>query len=149
VAIYHFHVGIISRKTGRSAVGASAYRSAEKLKSDYDGLTHDYQKTSPVNASAYNSGEKIHNNQAQIIHNYTKKQDVVHKEIMLPDHAPREYFDRSTLWNSVEKSERQHNAQTARDIDVALPIELDRDEQMALLCEYIKENFVDKGMCAD
>jgi hypothetical protein len=149
VAIYHFHVGIVSRKTGRSAVGASAYRSAEKLKSDYDSLTHEYGKTSSVNTSAYNSGEKLHNNQKSMTHDYTRKRGVVHKEIMLPDNAPREYADRGTLWNAVEKSEKRKDAQTARDIDVALPIELDRQEQIELMREYIKENFVDRGMCAD
>lgn len=127
LAIYHLHVGIVSRKTGRSAVAASAYRSASKLHSDYDGLTHDYcEKSNSVNASAYRSGERLDNEQNGTSYDYTRKRGVVHTEIMLPENAPREYTDRATLWNAVEKSEKQHNAQTARDIDVSLPVEFDR-----------------------
>ena len=150
MAIYHFHVGVISRKTGRSAVGASAYRSAEKLKSDYDGITHNYHdKTNAVNASAYRSGERLHHEQGGKIHDYTRKRGVVHTEIMLPHNAPSEYSDRGTLWNAVEKAEKRKDAQTARDIDVSLPVEFSRQEQIDLMREYIKENFAQKGMIAD
>jgi ATP-dependent exoDNAse (exonuclease V) alpha subunit len=150
VAIYHFHVGIVSRKTGRSAVAAAAYRSAEKLKSEYDGITHNYsEKSNAVNTAAYQSGERLQSERSSTTHDYTQKRGVVHNEIMLPVHVPPEYSDRSTLWNAVEKSEKRKDAQTARDIDVALPVELDRQEQIALVREYVRENFVDKGMCAD
>ena len=149
MAIYHFHVGIVSRKTGRSAVGASAYRCAEKLKCDYDSITHDYAKSSAVNTSAYNSGEQLQNERIGMTHDYTRKRGVVHTEILLPSNAPWEYADRSTLWNAVEKSEKCKDAQTARDLNIALPIEFDRQEQIELSRKYIQENFVDKGMIAD
>jgi hypothetical protein len=149
VAIYHLHVGIVSRKTRRSAVATAAYHSAEKLHSDHDGITHDYEKSSVVNTSAYNSGEHLHNEKDGMDFDYTRKRGVVHTEIMLPQNAPSEYFDRSTLWNAVEKSEKRKDAQTARDIDVALPVELNRQEQIDLVRGYVQENFVDKGMCAD
>ena len=149
MAIYHFHVGVVSRKTGRSAVAASAYRSAEKLKSDYDGITHDYEKSSVVNTSAYISGERLNNERNSKTHDYTRKRGVVHTEIMLPHNAPREYIDRATLWNAVERAEKRKDAQTARDIDVALPVELGRVEQIELMREYIQENFTQKGMIAD
>jgi len=121
MAIYHFHAQIIKRSAGRSSIAASAYRAGEKLHNEYDGITHDY----------------------------TRKSGVVHSEIMLPQNAPKEFQDRSTLWNAVEKSEKRKDSQTAREIDVALPIEFDTQEQIELVKNYINENFVDKGMCAD
>ena len=154
MAIYHLHVGIVKRSSGRSSVAAAAYRAAEKLRSDYDGVTHDYShentsKSSAVNAAAYRSGESLRDEQHSAVHDYRRKYGVVRTEIMLPETAPREYQDRATLWNAVEKSEKRKDAQTARDIDMALPVELDRQEQIELVRGYVKENFVEKGMCAD
>ena len=68
---------------------------------------------------------------------------------MLPAHAPPEFQDRSTLWNSVEEIEKSSDAQLAREIEVALPVELSRAEQLALVRSFVKDNFVAEGMCAD
>jgi len=114
-------------------VGAAAYRAGEKLKS--------------VDAAAYRAGVELEGD--EITHDYTRKQGVVHKEIILPDNAPKNYEDRETLWRAVEAKEKRRDARLAREIEVALQIEFDLEEQKALLCEYIKENFVDKGMIAD
>jgi len=150
MAIYHLHVGIIKRSSGRSAVAAAAYRAADKLHSEHDDITHDYSpKSSAVNAAAYRAGESLKNEHSGAMHDYTYKTGVVHTEIMLPENAPKEYSDRSTLWNAVEKAEKRKDAQTAREIDIALPVELDRSEQITLVREYVKDNFVDVGMCAD
>lgn len=121
MAIYHCHCKIISRGQGRSAVGAAAYRSGEKLKNEYDGIEHDY----------------------------TKKCGVAYSEIMLCENAPEEYQDRATLWNAVEQAEKGSRAQLAREYEVALPVELSREEQIQLVRDFAKENFVDKGMCVD
>ena len=121
IAIYHWNIGIVSRGKGKSAVAAAAYRSGEKLTNEWDGMTHDY----------------------------TRKGGVVHTEIMLPPHAPPSFSDRSTLWNSVELYEKAGNAQLAREIDAALPIELSREEQIRLVREYCSSQFVSKGMCVD
>ena len=121
MAIYHCHCKIISRGQGRSAVGAAAYRSGEKLKNEYDGIEHDY----------------------------TKKGGVAYSEIMLCENAPKEYQDRATLWNAVEQAEKGNRAQLAREYEVALPVELSREEQIQLVRDFAKENFVDKGMCVD
>ena len=43
IAIYHCSIKIISRCKGKSAVAAAAYRSGEKLKNNYDGITHDWK----------------------------------------------------------------------------------------------------------
>ena len=106
---------------GKSAVAAAAYRSGEKLVNEWDGMTHDF----------------------------TRKGGIVHTEIMLPIHAPPEFADRSTLWNSVEEIEKSATAQLAREIEVALPVELSRAEQLALVRAFVKDTFVDAGMCAD
>ena len=134
-AIYHLHVQIIGRDSGRSAVGSAAYRAAEKLKS--------------IDAAAYRSGEELRDEGAEITHDYTRKKGVVHKEIILPDNAPEEYKDRQTLWRAVEARERRYDARLAREIEVALQKEFDLQENIELLREYIRENFVDKGMIAD
>ena len=121
MAIYHCSIKIIKRSQGRSTVAAAAYRSGEKLTNAWDGITHDY----------------------------TKKGGVVHSEILLPAHAPQEFSDRSTLWNSVEKSEKNRNAQLAREIEIALPAEIDRGSQIRLVRKYVQDVFVSAGMCAD
>ena len=121
IAIYHCSIKIVSRGKGKSAVAAAAYRSGEKLTNEWDGLTHDY----------------------------TKKGGVVHSEILLPAHTPPAFSDRSILWNSVELSEKSNNAQLAREVEIALPVELSREEQTRLVREYCSSQFVSKGMIAD
>jgi len=74
---------------------------------------------------------------------------VVHTEILLPDHAPAEYKDRAVLWNAVEKVERYKTAQLAREIQLALPVELTEEQNKKLVRDYVKEHFVSEGMCAD
>ena len=68
---------------------------------------------------------------------------------MLPPHAPPSFSDRSILWNSVEQIEKSNNSQLAREIEIALPVELSREEQTRLVREYCSSQFVSKGMCAD
>lgn len=121
MAIYHCSVKIISRSSGRSSVAAAAYRSGEKLLNQREGIEHDF----------------------------TRKQGIEHSEIILPENAPAEYQSRETLWNAVELSEKRKDAQTAREIEVALPVELPRHEQIELVREYTRTNFTDRGMCAD
>lgn len=82
-------------------------------------------------------------------HDYTRKRGVVHTEILLPPHAPPSFSDRAALWNSVELYEKAGNAQLAREIDAALPIELSRVEQIRLVREYCSSQFVSRGMCVD
>jgi len=102
-----------------------------------------------IDAAAYRAGEELRGEGAEIVHDYTRKKGVVHKEIILPDNAPPEFNDRETLWNAVEARERRIDARLAREIEVALQKEFDLEEQKNLLREYIRENFVDKGMIAD
>ena len=121
MAIYHLEAKVVSRGAGRSAVAASAYLSCSRLYNDYDGIQHDY----------------------------TKKQGLVWQEVFLPEYAPQEWQDREKLWNAVEKVETAKDSRLAREFVVALPIELNREEQIELLQEFIREQFVSDGMCAD
>ena len=102
-----------------------------------------------VAAAAYRSGEKITNEWDGMIHDYTRKRGIVHSEILLPSNAPPDFQDRGTLWNSVEQIEKACNSQLARELEVALPIELSREEQVRLVRAYCSSQFVSRGMCAD
>ncbi len=63
--------------------------------------------------------------------------------------APTEWTNREILWNAVEEAEKTKDSRLAREFVVALPVELDRDEQIALLTDFIQTSFVAEGMCAD
>ena len=121
MAIYHLEAKVISRGAGRSAVAAAAYMSCSQILNDYDGVQHDY----------------------------TRKQGLVWQQIFLPEYAPAEWSDRGTLWNAVEENEKTKDSRLAREFVVALPIEMGEAEWESLLTEFIKDNFVADGMCAD
>ena len=121
IALFHFHVTQIKRSTGQSAVAAAAYRSGEKLHSEYYGEDSDY----------------------------TRKGGVICSEILLPAHAPPEYADRETLWNAVEKVERGKKAQLAYSFDIALQNEFSMEENINLARQFLLEQFVRRGMIVD
>lgn len=121
MSIFHCSIRIISRTGGRSAIASAAYRAGEKLYNDETGLTH----------------------------NFTRKGGVVMNEILLPKNAPARFQNREILWNEVQKIEKRSDAQFAREIEVAFPTELNREQQIECARNYILENFVDKGMIAD
>ena len=121
MAIYHFEAKVISRGTGRSVVAASAYASCTQMYNDYDGVTHDY----------------------------TRKQGCIYSEIFLPPNAPEAWQDREQLWNAVETTEKTKDSRLARELVVALPIELGIDDWKSMLEDFISEECTDKGMCAD
>lgn len=121
MAIYHFEAKIITRGTGRSVVAAAAYASCSQIYNEYDGIMHDY----------------------------VKKRGNIYNEIILPSNAPTEWQNRAELWNAVEAAEKSKDSRLARELIVALPIELRLDEWKSILQKFITENCVDKGMCAD
>lgn len=120
MAIYHCSVKIGSRGKGQSAISASAYRSGTKIK-DYETDT---------------------------ISDYTRKGGVIYSEVTLCKNAPSEYQDREILWNAVHKIEKASNARLWREIEVALPKELNREQQIETVREYVN-GLVNSGMCAD
>ncbi|MCL2049326.1 MAG: MobA/MobL family protein [Defluviitaleaceae bacterium] len=149
MAIFHLSVRRNSRASGRCALAASAYRTGDKLTNEQNNMTYNYnnRRGSAVRASAYRSGDVL--DEGEKTHDFTAKSEVLHSEILLPSHAPREFSDRSTLWNAVETCEKHPKAQTFREIVVALPVELDEEQNLELLRDYVQKNFVDSGMCAD
>lgn len=122
MAIYHCSIKIISRGKGRSAVACAAYRSGTKLTDLATGKVFDY----------------------------SNKPGVVFSEVLLPENAPAIFaVDRNILWDAVERKETHSAAQLAREVEVALPCEFTRQEQIDTVREYIMKNFVHEGMCAD
>ena len=121
MSIYHCSIKIISRAGGRSAVASAAYRSGEKLYNDETGQTHDF----------------------------TRKGGVIMNEIILPHNAPKRYEKREVLWNEVQQIEKRSDAQFAREIEVALPNEMTREQQIECVRSFIQDNFIKEGMIAD
>jgi len=121
MASYHLSAQIIRRSAGHSAVAAAAYRAGEKLKDERTGRTHDY----------------------------SKRGGVAHSEIMCPEGAAECLKNREILWNMAEGMENRKDAQTAREINMALPHELNEKQRLALVREFVTEHFVNQGMVAD
>jgi Ti-type conjugative transfer relaxase TraA len=121
LAIYHLTAKVISRARGQSITAAAAYRSGSALRDERYGLTH----------------------------NYTRNRKAAHAEIMSPEGAPAWVHDRETLWNRVEAGEHRKDSQLARALDIGLPVELSEPESVALVRDYIAQEFVSKGMIAD
>uniref|UniRef100_UPI00254E9E7C MobQ family relaxase n=1 Tax=Lactococcus garvieae TaxID=1363 RepID=UPI00254E9E7C len=122
MAIFHLSMTIAKREGGkRSLIAMASYRSGEKLYSEL------YEKTNLYN------------------HRTIKPESFILK----PDYVPNEFLDRQTLWNKMELAEKQVNSQICREVNVALPIELNNTDQRSLIEEFVKDNFVSEGMIAD
>lgn len=117
----HTHVDIVTRSKGASVLAKAAYNARDKLNDEYYGKVHDY----------------------------SKKVDLVFSKIFLPEHIPKEFSNREYLWNSVEKIEKSKNSQLARNLLFTLPRELNEEDRIRLISEFIEENFTSKGMIAD
>jgi Ti-type conjugative transfer relaxase TraA len=121
MAIYHLTATVISRARGQSIAAAAAYRSGSVLRDERYG----------------------------VVHNYSRSRPAAHAEIMAPAGAPAWVQDRETLWNRVEACERRKDAQLARAIEISLPAELSAAENLALVRDYVAQEFVAQGMIAD
>lgn len=112
---------MISRSAGRSATAAAAYRAGVLIEDRRTGQAHDYARRSGV----------------------------AHAEIMAPENTPAWMEDREALWNAVEAAEKRKDAQLSREVQMALPHELDAAERLALVRDYVRQAFVAHGMIAD
>lgn len=121
MAIYHFSAKVVSRANGSSAVASAAYRAAERLHDDRLGRDHDF----------------------------SNKAGVVHSEIILPEGAPERLNDRACLWNEVEAGEKRKDAQLAREVEFAIPREMNTAQGVSLARDFVEKQFVDRGMVAD
>jgi ATP-dependent exoDNAse (exonuclease V) alpha subunit len=94
-------------------------------------------------AAAYRAGEKIHDERTGDLHNHSRRQDVTHKEIMLPTRFAGESLewaqDRSRLWNAAEKAESRRDARVAREFLVNLPAELSAPQRLSLARSFSRE----------
>jgi len=131
VAIAHFSASIVSRGSGRSVVLSAAYRHCAKMEYEREARTIDY----------------------------TRKQGLLHEELVLPADAPKWVrsltADRSVsgaseaFWNKVEGFEKRADAQLARDLTIALPLELSAEQNVALVRDFVEKHILAKGMVAD
>jgi Ti-type conjugative transfer relaxase TraA len=131
VAVPHFSVSIVARGSGRSAVLSAAYRHCARMEFEREARTIDY----------------------------TRKQGLLHEEFVIPADAP-EWLqamtaDRSVagaseaFWNKVEAFEKRADAQLAKDVTIALPIELTAAQNIALMQDFVATHITAKGMVAD
>ena len=131
MAVPHFSVSVVARGSGRSAVLSAAYRHCAKM---------DYER------------------EARTI-DYTRKQGLLHEEFVIPTDAPAwlrsMIADRSVagaseaFWNKVEDFEKRSDAQLAKDVTIALPIELTAQQNIALVRDFVERHITSKGMVAD
>lgn len=121
MAIYHLHVKVIGRKAGSSAVASAAYR----------------------------SGSRLRDERIERMHDFSAKRGVVHSEVLLPENAPEAWSDRERLWNDVEAFEVRKDAQLAREVEFALPRELNQAQGIELARDFVQAEFVNRGMVAD
>nr|WP_153464047.1 Ti-type conjugative transfer relaxase TraA [Agrobacterium tumefaciens] len=131
VAIAHFSASIVSRGGGRSVVLSAAYRHCAKMEYEREARTIDY----------------------------TRKQGLLHEEFVLPADAPKWVraliADRSVagaseaFWNKVEAFEKRSDAQLARDLTIALPLELTPEQNIDLVRDFVAKHIHSKGMVAD
>jgi hypothetical protein len=120
MSYYMLRANVISKKT-QSVVASASYRSGMPLYSERDEETKSF-RTRGVAPEAF---------------------------ILKPDHAPEWTLDRETLWNEVETKEKAWNAQLAREILIAIPLELNHVQQRRLVETFVQTHFVNEGMVAD
>ena len=121
MAIYHFSAKVIGRANGSSALASAAYRSASRL---YD--------------------QRLDRH-----HDFSNKSGVIHSEVMAPAGVPEQLRERESLWNAVETAEKRKDAQLTREIEFALPRELDQSQGIDLARDFVEREFVGRGMIAD
>jgi ATP-dependent exoDNAse (exonuclease V) alpha subunit len=115
MALYFLNLKTFGRSNGSSAVSAAAYRSGERLRDERTGKTYDH----------------------------SERQDVLHKEIILPNDFAADDIawakDRGSLWNAAEEAEVRKNARVAREYLVALPQELLPQQRTDLVKGFSRE----------
>lgn len=143
----HFRMTVISRngrhRSRAKAVASAAYNAGSKV------AVMSAMKSSVVAAAAYRSGEALLDMQDEKTYDYSHKDEVVYTAIMTPHDAPPWAGDRMLLWNGVENFEKRADSQLARDLVAALPRELNTEQQIALVRDYVEAHFVAHGMVAD
>lgn len=117
MANYHFEISIISRGKGRSITKLANYISGQKLYDNYSGKTY-----------------------------YSRRDDVLYCDVLLPAHAPVGFHNLQHFCNKIEQSEVRYDARTAREFKASLPNELTTEENVQIVKEYIRANFLEHGL---
>ncbi len=97
-------------------------------------------------AAAYRAGVEIVDQRTGVIHDYTRKGGVLYSELVLPGGGTA---DRAEFWNSVELHHKRGDAVVAREVVVALPFELNAEQQRELLRHYTRELADRYGVAVD
>jgi ATP-dependent exoDNAse (exonuclease V) alpha subunit len=99
--------------------------------------------SSAVSAAAYRSGERIRDERTGKVYDHSERQDVMHKEIVLPGKFADDDMawakERAHLWNLAEGAETRKNARVAREYLVALPVELSTQQRVGLVKGFSQE----------
>ncbi len=126
MAIYHFSAKVVSRGSGQSVIVTAAYNARDKLRDERTG---------------------------QLTKDYSHERGLLFSGIFAPKDAPAWTRDRAQLWNAVERREdastRPHDAQLARNFLLALPHELTDQQRKLLVTDFVREQFLRRGMIAD
>lgn len=104
---------------------------------------------SAVASASYRSGEDLYSERDEEMKSFKPREVAPISFLLKPNHAPDWTLDREKLWNEVEKKEKAWNAQLAREVLIALPVELSDEQQQELVQSFVQEEFVDEGMVAD
>lgn len=104
---------------------------------------------SSIAGAAYRAGQKLLDARTGEVHDYENREDVLYEKVMLPDGADTKFQDREILWNEVELAEKRKDAQVAKDVLLALPKEVNLEEQIELARNFAHTHFVSKGIAAD
>ncbi|MDF0522832.1 MobA/MobL family protein [Bradyrhizobium yuanmingense] len=137
---FRYSQSYVTRGAGKSVVATAAYYAAENLRQQGRGEAQ-------ANA-AYQSGENLKAS-GRAFNFENKAGGVLHKEILAPEGAPEWAGDRQELWNRVDASEVKKNARLARKLVISLPSELSVEQNVALVRDFLKEQFVSQGIIAD
>ena len=125
MALYFLNMQTFSRSHGSSAPSLAAYRSGERIRDERAGRTYDH----------------------------TDREDVMHKEVLLPTRFAGADMgwatDRSTLWNAAEAAESRRNARVAREYLIAVPSELTHPQRVDVVRGFAQELAERYGFAVD
>ena len=154
MAIFHFTVKIVGRSKGKSVISASAYLNGDVMKNDETGKFSYYTGKKEVVYRQLSLCENAPPQWAEVPEENIERfqKSVRYKRAKDKEEAVEQFkliWRKQKLWNEVLKVEKNSNAQLGRSMEISLPREWSREEQILYTDEYIQRNFVDKGMCAD
>ncbi|WP_161780250.1 MobA/MobL family protein [Ferriphaselus sp. R-1] len=114
MAIYHLHIDSYRRSRGRTAVGGMAYRRGLKAGCRHSGKHYNFRGKGEVALSGFVNADGDETDYSQL------------SNLVL-------------LYETIEQNETHCRATVGREIEVALPVELDLADQQVLILGFIEE----------